>query len=133
MSYLVPERRGHGGAPLRTYIEAKARLIERAYSAAPDYVERVFGEKGYDPLVSLAVTSVTTTDLGLRSLCDKEIAKYFYSPRKALDMPEDETSDVEVKVDLVNGILEAVRKNGQPRVGDPPSAPPVNGNGMGDD
>lgn len=93
------------GIPNRSSVELRARLCAATELAAPQYIQRVFGDHGYDPLVSLAVTSVTTTDLGLRSLCDKEIAQYFYSKRKSVEIAGPDGGEIEVKVDLVNTIL----------------------------
>lgn len=92
----------------RATIALRQRILDLTQRAAPDYVAQRFGDQGYDPLVSLAITSVTTTDAGLRSLCDKELAQYFYAKRKSVEIAGPDGQEIEVKVDLVNTILGAL-------------------------
>lgn len=96
------------GSPNRVMNELRARIVAATERAAPAYIRDTFGDLGYDPLVSLAITSSTTTDLGLRSLCDKEIAQYYYSKRKAVELSGPDGGEIEVKTDLVNSILGAL-------------------------
>jgi hypothetical protein len=112
------------GVASRTTVELRQRINAATERAAPKYIADTFGEHGYDPLVSLAVTSVTTTDLGLRSLCDKEIANYYYAKRKSVEVAGPDGQEIEVKVDLVNTILGVLGTRVGAKVSEAVEAPP---------
>ena len=92
----------------RVHQELRQRIADATeYFASPE-VRKKFGEFGYDPLVSLAVTSVTTPDESLRTKCDSELASYYYAKRKAVELSGPDGGEIPVREGLMREILGAL-------------------------